>query len=195
MTLIKRCTAGLAGLMLSLGVLAAPIEISGVKLADPIEVQGTALQLNGAGVRYKAVFKVYVAALYLGKKASTPEEVLAAPGPKRLSITMLRDIDSNELGKLFTRGVEDNAPKSEMSKLVPGLIKMGQIFSDQKKMLAGETIQIEWLPGVGTVIMTKGKQQGEAFKEVEFFNALMRIWLGPQPADWKLKEALLGKAA
>jgi hypothetical protein len=195
MTLIKRCTAGLAGLMLSFGVLAVPVEISGVKLDDPLEVRGTALQLNGAGIRYKAVFKVYVAGLYLGKKASTPEEVLAAPGPKRFSITMLRDIDSNELGKLFTRGVEDNAPKSEMSKLVPGLIKMGQIFADQKKLLTGETILIEWVPGTGTVVTAKGKQQGEPFKEVEFFNALMRIWLGPQPADWKLKDALLGKAA
>jgi hypothetical protein len=72
---------------------------------------------------------------------------------------------------------------------------MGQIFADQKKLLTGETILIEWVPGTGTVITAKGKQQGEPFKELEFFNALMRIWLGPQPADWKLKDALLGKAA
>jgi len=37
--------------------------------------------------------------------------------------------------------------------------------------------------------------QGEPFKEPEFFNALLRIWLGPVPADWKLKESLLGKPA
>ncbi|MCB2038583.1 MAG: chalcone isomerase family protein, partial [Ottowia sp.] len=27
-----------------------------------------------------------------------------------------------------------------------------------------------------------------------FFQALMRIWLGNKPADWQLKDALLGKA-
>jgi hypothetical protein len=43
------------------------------------------------------------------------------------------------------------------------------------------------------VISVKGKQQGEAFKEPEFYAALMRIWLGPAPADWKLKDGLLGK--
>ena len=46
-----------------------------------------------------------------------------------------------------------------------------------------------------TVITVKGVQQGEPFKEPEFFNALLRIWLGPNPADWKLKDALLGKPA
>ncbi|MBA3594624.1 MAG: chalcone isomerase family protein [Polaromonas sp.] len=195
MKMIKRLTMALLAGLLAVGASATTVEVGGVKLEDSIDVRGSKLVLNGAGVRYKAVFKVYAAGLYLGKKAATPEEVLAAPGAKRMSITMLREIDSNELGKLFTRGVQDNAPKTEMSKLVPGLIKMGQIFSDQKKLMAGDAFMIDWIPGTGTVITVKGVPQGEPFKEPEFFNALMRIWLGPEPADWKLKDALLGKAA
>ncbi|MES2912474.1 MAG: chalcone isomerase family protein [Pseudomonadota bacterium] len=193
MTFRTQLAAALAGLTLSLGVLAAPMEVSGVKLDDPVDVAGTKLQLNGAGIRYKAVFKVYVAGLYLGKKASTPEEIYAMPGPKRMSITLVREIDSNELGKSFTTAFTENAPKAEMSKLIPGLIKMGQIFADQKKLLAGESFTIDWIPGTGTVITVKGKVQGEPFKEVEFFNALMRIWFGPNPADFRLKDQLLGK--
>jgi hypothetical protein len=190
---IRAVMLGAALSLLSAIAVAQPVEVSGVKFENPIEVRGTKLELNGAGVRYKAVFKVYAAGLYLTKKAGTPEEVMAAPGPKRLSITMLRDIDSAELGKLFTRGVEDNTPRSEMSKLIPGLVRMGQIFSDQKKLLTGENFLIEWVPGTGAIITIKGKVQGEPFKEPEFFNAMMRIWLGPNPPDWKLKEALLGK--
>ena len=106
---------------------------------------------------------------------------------------MLRSIDSAELGKLFTRGVEDNAPRGEMSKLVPGLLRMGQIFSDQKTLSKGDNFVIDWIPGTGTVITVKGKVQGEPFKEPEFFNALLKLWLGPNPADWKLKDAMLGK--
>jgi len=176
-----------------LGLQAQPKDIAGIKLDNPVEVAGSKLALNGAGVRYKAVFPVYVAGLYLSQKAGTPEEVLAAPGPKRISITMLRSIDSAELGKLFTRGVEDNAPRGEMSKLVPGLLRMGQIFSDQKTLSKGDNFVIDWIPGTGTVITVKGKPQGEPFKEPEFFNALLKIWLGPNPADWKLKDAMLGK--
>jgi hypothetical protein len=166
-----------------------------VKLDDPIDLAGAKLQLNGAGIRYKAIFKVNVAALYLGKKATTPEEIYAMPGPKRMSLTLLREVDSNEIGKSFTTAFTENNPKGEMSKLIPGLIKMGQIFADQKRLLAGESVTIDWIPGTGTIITIKGKVQGEPFKEVEFFNALMHIWLGPHPADFKLKDALLGNAS
>ena len=195
MSFIKLCVSTLAALAMTCGAAEATIDVGGAKIEDTVDLQGSKLQLNGAGVRYRAVFKVYAAGLYIGKKAGTPEEVFAAPGPKRMSITLLRDIDSNELGKAFTKGFEENSPKGEMSKLIPGLIKMVQIFSDQKKMVAGENFTIDWIPGTGTLITVKGKQQGEPFKEPEFYAALMRIWLGPSPADFKLKDALLGKAS
>jgi hypothetical protein len=186
---------GLAALVGSVAVQAEPVTLSGVKYEDVADVRGAKLQLNGAGVRYKAVFKVYAAGLYLPKKAATTEEVLAMPGAKRVSVTMLREVDSSELGKLFARGMEDNMDKSSFSRLVPGVMRMSQIFSDHKKLNAGETFLIDWVPGSGTVVTVKGLAQGEPFKEPEFFNALLRIWLGPVPADWQLKEALLGKPA
>jgi hypothetical protein len=184
----------LATLSTALAASAATVDVSGVKLDDRITANGSTLQLNGAGVRYKAVFKVYTAGLYLTEKASTTEEVLAASGPKRLTITMLRDIDSGELGKLFSRGMEDNMERSAFSKLIPGVLRMSQVFTDHKMLRTGDTFMIDWVPGTGTVLTIKGKVEGEPFKEPEFFNALMRIWLGPKPADGTLKDALLGKA-
>ena len=136
-------------------------------------------------------FKVYAAGLYVGKKASSLDEVVDQAGAKRVSVTMLRDIDAGELGKLLMRGIEDNTPKSEFSKLVPGLIKMGQVFAEQKKLVAGDNFTLDWIPGTGTVLSVKGKPQGEPFKEPEFFKAILSLWLGPVPADWKLKDAML----
>ena len=178
-------------LLASASVLAATVEIHGVKLEDSAEVRGSKLLLNGSGTRYKGPFKVYVAGLYLGKKASTLDEVVNQPGLKRISITMVRDIDAGELGKLLTRGVQDNMAPGEMSKLVPGLVRMGQIFSEYKNLVTGDNFMIEWVPGSGTVITVKGKLQGEPFKEPKFFKAMMSIWMGPVPADFKLKDALL----
>jgi hypothetical protein len=182
-----------AALAFTLPAATAQVTVAGVKYDETAELRGSKLQLNGAGVRYKVVVKVYAAGLYISRKAGTTEEVLAAPGPKRLHITMLRDIESAELGRLFTRGVEDNMDKAGFSKLVPGLVRMSQLFADIKKLHSGDTFSIDWIPGTGTVIMVKGVPQGEPFKEPEFFNALMRIWLGPVPADYKLKDTLLGR--
>ena len=175
--------------------IAQTTEIAGVKFTNTVQLGNTKLQLNGAGVRYKVVFKVYAAALYLGERATTPEAVLAAPGPRRLQIVMLREIDANELGKLFTKGMEQNAPREEFSKSISGIMRMSDIFSSRKKLQAGESFAVEWVPGTGTVISVNGKPEGAPIKEPEFYSALMKIWLGKSPADAQLKDALLGKAA
>jgi hypothetical protein len=171
---------------------AATVEVGGVALEDRVTVAGKPLQLNGAGIRYKAVFKVYTAGLYVEKPANTTNGLLDQPGPKRMSITMLRDIDSAELGKLFARGMEDNMEKGSFAKLIPGVLRMSQVFTNHKVLKTGETFVLDWIPGTGTVLTVKGQVEGEPFREPEFFEALMRIWLGPKPADWALKDALLG---
>lgn len=171
---------------------AATVEVAGVKLEDRVTVAGKPLVLNGAGIRYKAVFKVYTAGLYVEKPANTPDGLLDQPGPKRMTITMLRDIDSAELGKLFSRGMEDNMEKGSFAKLVPGVLRMSQVFTNHKTLKTGENFVLDWIPGTGTVLTVKGQVEGEPFREPEFFEALMRIWLGPKPADWQLKDALLG---
>ena len=171
-----------------------PVKINGVIYAPTLQSQGKTLELNGAGTRYKAVFKVYTAGLYLEKPARSFQEIAAMPGPKRISVTMLRDIDSAELGKLFSRGMEDNMERAAFSKLIPGVMRMSELFSQHKKLLTGENFSVDWIPGQGSIVTVKGQPQGEAFKEPEFFNALLGIWLGPKPADQQLKKALLGEA-
>ena len=195
MTILKRWALGVCAFILAGSAWSQAVTVADVKYEPTQALGDSSVQLNGAGVRYKAVFKVYTAGLYLEKKASTPQEVASQRGPKRLSITMLREIDSTELGKLFSRGMEDNMDRAAFSRIVPGVLRMSQIFSDHKKLQAGDQFMIDWIPGTGTVITVKGKVQGEPFKEPEFFNALMGIWLGNLPADFKLKDALLGNPA
>jgi hypothetical protein len=90
--------------------------VAGVAYPAQAGVGGQTLQLNGAGIRYKAIFKVYTAGLYLEKPAASLQEIAALPGPKRVSVTMLREIDSAELGKraqVFVKGQAQGAPFQE----------------------------------------------------------------------------------
>lgn len=172
------------------GALAAT-DINGVKVDDNAEVQGKKLFLNGAGTRYKGPFKVTVTALYLERRASSLEEILAQPGARRLHITLLRDVDADEIGRSFSRGVEDNLDRTERARLVPSLLRMGQIFFTQKHLSKGDTVVIDWVPGQGTLVSIKGMPTGDPFREPEFFKGLLAGLLGPVPADFKLKDALL----
>lgn len=186
--------AVILGAAMTTSAVAAEITLADVKVPDTATVAGQTLKRNGAGIRYKAIFKVYVASLYLSAdKADTTEKVLASPGPKRMVLTLLRTVKSDELGKMFSRGIEDNMDPKEFSKLVPGVLRMSNIFSKYKSLNEGSTITVDWLPGKGMVVLVNGEQEGEAFPEPAFFDSMMRIWLGKTPADFKLKDALLGK--
>jgi len=169
------------------------MEVGGVKYEPTATVAGTKLQLNGAGVRYKAIFKVYTAGLYVANKTAEPDAIINSNGPRRMHIVMLREIDANELGKLFTKGMQDNASRDDFSKSIPGTIKMGEIFAERKKLKEKDFFTIDYVPGVGTTISINGKAANDPIKEPEFFKALMQIWLGGKPADGPLKDALLGK--
>ena len=151
-------TAGLWGALSSTLVAAqspspaAPVavDLAGVRYPATVSVGGSTLVLNGAGIRWRLVVRVYTAGLYLAGKASTPEAVLAATGPKRMHVVMLRDIDGNDLGKLFTQGMEKNSPREIFAKSINGTIKMADLFSKRKKLGSGESFTVDWVPGTAS---------------------------------------------
>lgn len=175
------------------GAWAQAVEVANVKYEPSLDLAGQKLLLNGAGIRYKFVVKVYTAGLYLTHKVGSTQEVLSAPGPKRIHIQMLRDIDGNELGKLFTKGMESNAPREEFVKSINGVLKLSEVFASRKQLNTGDNFSVDYIPGVGSTLLLNGKAvMPEPIKEPEFFSALLRIWLGDKPADDALKDALLG---
>jgi hypothetical protein len=55
----------------------------------------------------------------------------------------------------------------------------------------GDVILLDYLPGAGTRVTVRGDDKG-TIAGVDFNRALLRIWLGEQPADSALKKAMLG---
>ncbi len=158
-------------------------------------LQGKTLQLNGSGVRWRALHKIYALDLFLENRAQSLADIHALPGPKRLQLTMLRDIDADDLGRMFSRGVEANLDRASYVKVIPSVLRLGQLFADNRRLQAGDALWIDWIPGTGTVLSVRGKPQGTAFPEPAFFEAMLSIWLGAKPVDEALKDALLGKPA
>ncbi len=157
------------------------------------QVQGTRLLLNGAGTRFKAIFKVYDMALYTPKKVATAEELLALPGAKRLQFTALRDLPGTDLGRLFMKGMADNTATDVMLRQTVATTRLIEIFSARNKLATGDTFAMDFIPGKGTQFYIQGQAQGEPVGNAEFFNVVLGIWVGASPADRALKEALLGR--
>ena len=168
-------------------------EVAGVKLDDSVRVANQELKLNGAGVRFKVVFKVYAAGLYLAEKKTTVADVLAAPGAKRVALVMMRDLTNEELGQSFMAGIKKNSTLQERTKIVTQMMQFGEMFATIPELKKGDVIGVDWIPGVGTVSTHNGRKISEPLPDMAFYNALLKIWLGDNPADAQLKLNLLGE--
>jgi hypothetical protein len=173
--------------------LAHAAEIAGIKFADSAEVSGQSLLLNGLGVRDRAVFKVYAAGLYLPKKSQDEKEVLAMPGGKRLHAVMLREVEGDALGRLLMQGIRDNSTPSEAIKHLNSIGKLGQAFSERKKLSAGDSFTIDFDPKLGPQVKVNGKAMNAQVNDPQFNTLFLRIWLGANPADHLLKRGLLNQ--
>lgn len=180
----------IAAALVALPAVAAP---TATKFDPVVDAAGTRLQLNGAGTRFRAVFKVYDLALYTTKKVGTAAELLALPGPKRLQFTALRELPGTDLGRLFLKGMSENATKEEVQRHTLASTRLIEVFSGRSKMLPGESFAMEFVPGKGTTFYILGKAQGEPVGDAEFFTLVLKIWFGDAPADLMLKNALLGQ--
>jgi hypothetical protein len=172
----------------------AVTEVAGIKYDDSVNVAGKDLKLNGAGIRTKMIFKVYALGLYLPEKKTAVPDILAIPGPRRVSIVMMRELSSEDFGDAFMKGLNANTDQAERSKILPQTMKFGEIFAQIKTLKKGDALTMDWLPGEGTQCMLNGKKIGEVMPDVAFYNAILRIWLGDHPVDSSLKPALLGEA-
>ena len=106
---------GLALLLLLWALPVSAIEVAGVKVADKARVGAGELVLNGAGIRTRVIFKVYVGALYLTGKTSVAAEVLAQKGAKRVALTLLRDLSAQQLNEAFEMGIRPTTAQRRSS--------------------------------------------------------------------------------
>ena len=180
--------AGSAGL--ALPALAAPTT---TKFPASLVAQGgTALQLNGAGTRFKAIFKVYDMAMYTSRKVASADEAMKLGTPIRLSFVALREVSGTDLGRLFLRGMADNSSRDAVSRHSVSSNRLIDIFSGRSKLMPGDSFAMEFVPGKGTSFFIAEQPQGAPVGDAEFFRMVLGIWLGSVPADFMLKDALLG---
>ncbi|KAF1045004.1 chalcone isomerase family protein [Xylophilus sp.] len=164
--------------------------VGGVELEDSVQLAGRQLTLNGAGIGFRLVFKVYAIGLYLPDRRRTTEAVLATDGPRRLFITLLRDVTAEEFEEAILDGDDTAEPA-----IAAQLAQLGRTIASRARGLRrGDLLTLDWIPGTGTVVELNRKPLARPMGDLAFYNALLNIWLGEKPTDPALKPVLLGQA-
>ena len=184
---MRKLIFAVAMLALSSGALA--LEVGGVKLDDKASVGGQDLVLNGAGIRTRAIFKVYVGSLYVPAKSADLAAVLAK-GPRRIQLNILRNLSADQLIDALVDGLKENSSPEELAATktqTDQLVAIMKSFNDVKEQ---DVVTLDFVDGatkIGLNGAAKGSIAGEPFNR-----ALTRIWLGDKPVQADLKKAMLG---
>ena len=166
-------------------------EVAGINIPDTISFsdQSTKLRLNGAGIRTKFIFDIYVGSLYLETKQESAKGVYEAQGEKRISMHFLYDeVSKEKLVNGWNDGFENNNSEEQLAKIKNQIDQFNSLFVTVKK---GDIINLDFIPTTGTQVVINGKTMGLVEGD-DFFTVLLKIWLGEEPADSDLKDAMLG---
>jgi long-chain acyl-CoA synthetase len=164
-------------------------EVAGIKLDEKASLSGQELALNGAGIRTRLMFKVYVASLYLPKRATDLPGVLTQ-APRRIQLNMLRNVSADQLADALNEGLEANNSAADLAAVKAQTDQLLGIMKAFKEVKEKDVIALDFVEGATRVSWNgdaKGTISGAAFNQ-----ALTRIWLGDKPAQADLKQALLG---
>ncbi|MDP2241231.1 MAG: chalcone isomerase family protein [Burkholderiales bacterium] len=191
--------AGAATMIMILSASLAPaMEIEGIKLDEKVSLGqgGPQVVLNGAGVRYKlALVKVYVGALYLATHKNDSEEIIKNPGAKRVAMYVLADeITAREFIASLNNALAANHIPAELALIESRIRELNRLMSTIGVLNKGGAVYLDYVPGSGTRVTVNGQEKG-TIKGEDFFQSLLRIWIGKKPVDGRLRDAMLGTAA
>jgi len=167
-------------------------QLDDVTLPDKVTVDGTdvVLQLNGMGYRTKFVFDIYVGGLYTESRVESRNAVQALKGPKRVVMHMVYDeVERKKIINGWIDGFEDNNNDEQLEKLQARLNIFNSYFPDLKK---NDVLLFDYIPATGTRVTINGEVKG-VIEGADFYSALLDVWLGEEPADDDLKDAMLGE--
>ena len=162
--------------------------LAGVTLPDTAQVGGTALTLNGLGLRTKFAVKVYIVGLYLEQKSSDPSAIIKADAPKRIVMRFVHSATKNQMTDAFDESFNDNTPDAKKA-MKADIDRLLGAFDPIKE---GDQMVFTYIPGTGTTLAINGKDKvtiaGAAFGQM-----LFSVWLGPKPPNAGLKKGILGQ--
>ena len=189
-TLTQTLMAALVLLILAFSHPLHAAEVAGVKVEEKTVMQGKELVLNGAGLRTKVFFKVYVAALYLPQKTGNAAVVLDGSDSVRMNLRLMRDLDADTLYGALNDGLQPNLQAGELAGLQPFLDQLSVLMKKLVSIRSGDTVTLDFTAD-GLAISLNGEPRG-AVAGSRQARRLLSIWLGSHPVEEGLKKSLLG---
>lgn len=167
---------------------AATVTQNGAEFPRQIVLNEQPLTLSGTGiVRYRIVFIVYAAGLYL-PDGTASDAVLADQTPRRLEIEYFHTISADDIILAANTKLAEQRSPEELEALQPSIDAFHALFQSVEK---GDRYRMDYTPGVGTQLSFNGEPVGTV-AGADFAAVYFGIWLDNQsPLSKPLRKNLL----
>lgn len=185
-------TAALAALVAFLLVVTplaarAVVEVEGVAFPTQQVVGGERLELRGAALlRWRSVLKAYVAALYLPPEVASSDAL--GDVPRRLEIEYFWAIAAEDFGRAADTLLRRSLEPERFAALRE---RLAELHASYEAVEPGDRYALSYRPGIGTEVARNGRPLA-VVPGADFAEAYFGLWLGPDPIDARLRDALLG---
>lgn len=171
---------------------AQQVEIQGFRFDPTARVAGSDLLLNGVGVRRRFFIPIYVAGLYVPQRSSDPAELLAQRGPRRMDLRFARDVEAELFMTSLAAGMAKHFAPDQLERWRPQIDALNTVIRTMVLARRGDQISWDYTPQDGGRVVQNSIARIPSVAGEDFYNAVLRVWLGEFPADADLKRGLLG---
>lgn len=176
--------------LLMAGSTALALEVEGVDIPETMAAQDMQLRLNGAGIRTKFFFNLYVGALYLKTPRSEGSALVKADEPMAIRLHVLSKLITSEKMEKATREGFVQSTEGNTEKIEDRIESFIAVFKEEE-IAKGDVFDLIYLPGQGT-LACKNQEVLATVPGLDFKKALFGIWLSDHPVQKSLKQGMLG---
>ncbi len=165
--------------------------LEGQRFDDTVVLADRTLRLNGLGLRGVAWVKAFVAGLYLSAPTRDAAQALAMPGPKRIRLKVMLDAPSKELTRSLTKRIRKYEPAEVQQRLGGRLDQLAALLDGIGDLKVGDTLDLDYLPGRGVQLQHNSRPVGQAVPGEDLYRAVLKIFVGDNPVDPRMKQGMM----
>ena len=174
------------GLWLVPFAMASSVTENGESFARSVEEAGQRYTLIGSGVFRYMIWTAYAGAYYQLEGETQPQPL--SNTPRRLELAYFHAIEASDFAEATEKTLQDTLTLYEFNQIEAPLERLNQRYRD---VVPGDRYLLSW-NGEQLRLSLNGEVLIEE-QSADFASAMFSIWLGEQPLDDDLRDALLGR--
>ncbi|WP_185964302.1 TonB family protein [Aliikangiella marina] len=150
---------------------------------------GDELSLIGIGMYQELRNDIYIGALFGPSSVTNVDQLKDDNVAKRMSIRFVSEYSNRKLARHWKERMAMNNPRNQWQPLTREIVGFSNLF--KRRLVSGDEINIDHIPGVGTQIYLN-KTLFTTVNKSGFANLLLNVWLGNIPPTKAFKSSIRG---